>query len=63
MRGNLGLVIGIAYHVASTATFVFLTFFDHYAYNAWNWLIAIPVNAVLGELWPIYWAIIRPFFS
>lgn len=53
----------IAWQLASLATFVFLTFFDGYQYNWWNWLIAVPVNAILGEIWPIYWLILRPFFS
>jgi len=49
-----------AYHIVSLGTFIFLTFFDGYSYNAWNWLIAIPVNIFLGEIWPIYWLILNP---
>ncbi len=47
------------YFVVDLATFVFLTFFDGYIYNAWNWLIAVPVNLFMGTIWPIYWAILR----
>jgi hypothetical protein len=49
-----------AYQIVSLGTFIFLTFFDGYSYNAWNWLIAIPVNIFLGEIWPIYWLILNP---
>lgn len=49
--------------VASTATQIFLIFFDGYQYNAWNWLIAIPVDLFLGEIWPIYWLILRPLLG
>jgi hypothetical protein len=57
------IALAILYEVAGWATFVKLTFFDDYVYNAWNWIIAIPVNALLGQLWPIYWLIIRPIFG
>lgn len=43
-------------------TFIYLTFFDGYIYNAWNWLIAIPVNAFLATIWPIYWGILHWLF-
>lgn len=55
--------MGLMYSIGSLATFVYLTFFDGYIYNAWNWLIAIPVNALLASMWPIYWLILRPFFG
>jgi hypothetical protein len=51
------------YLAGDLATFIFLTFFDEYRYNAWNWLIAIPVNFFLSQIWPIYWAILRPLFG
>jgi hypothetical protein len=44
-------------------TFVFLTFFDHYQYNLWNWIIALPVNVFLGAIWPIYWLILHWVFK
>lgn len=45
--------------IASLGTFTYLTFFDGYIYNAWNWLIALPVNAFLSAIWPIYWGILH----
>jgi hypothetical protein len=53
----------VFWQLGGIATFVYLTFFDDYRYNAWNWLIAIPVNMLLAEMWPIYWALIRPIFG
>lgn len=49
--------------IASTATQIYLIFFDGYVYTAWNWLIAIPVSLFLGEIWPIYWLILRPLLG
>lgn len=59
--GKAALVL--AYNAVALATFVYLTFFDGFGYNGWNWLIAIPVNAFLSEIWPIYWSILRPIFG
>lgn len=53
----------IVYLVGNIGTFIKLTFFDGYVYNGWNWLIAIPINEFLAAMWPIYWLILRPFFS
>jgi hypothetical protein len=53
-------VLGTAYVLAAGATTVFLTFFDGYPYNAWNWLIVVPINLFLGTIWPIYWLLLRP---
>ena len=47
------------YLIGHVGTFVKLTFFDGYAYNWWNWIIAVPVNVLLAQIWPLYWAIIR----
>lgn len=49
--------------IGNVATFVWLTFFDGFAYNAWNWMVAIPANFILAGLWPIYWAVIRPLIG
>jgi hypothetical protein len=38
------------YLIGDVATFIYLTFFDGYVYNAWNWLIAIPVNFFLATI-------------
>jgi hypothetical protein len=48
------------WQIGSLATFVYLAFFDGFRYNYWNWIIAIPVNMFLAEIWPVYWLIIRP---
>lgn len=60
---DLARIAGWGWHLAGFATFVYLTFFDGYVYTWWNWLIAIPVNLFLGEIWPIYWLILRPLFG
>lgn len=52
-----------AYIAGDLATMVYLMFFDGYTYNAWNWLIAIPVDIILGSIWPIYWAVLRPILG
>ncbi len=54
------LLIG-AYFLVDATTFVYLTFFDGYAYTAWNWIIAIPANLFLATIWPIYWGILHWF--
>jgi hypothetical protein len=43
----------------SLATTFFLTFLDGYVYNAWNWIIAVPINLFLGSIWPLYWGLLR----
>lgn len=55
-------VFGLAYSPVALGTFVYLTFFDGYAYNAWNWLVAVPVNGFLGMIWPVYWGLLRWVF-
>ena len=56
-------VFALVWQVGAIGTFVFLTFFDGYIYNAWNWLITIPINIFLGQIWPVYWLILRPIFG
>ena len=60
MNQRWGMVAFAVWQLGSLFTFVKLTFFDDYIYTWWNWLVAIPVNALLGEIWPIYWLILRP---
>ena len=45
------------------ATFGRLTFFDGYVYTWWNWIIVVPLNAFLAEIWPIYWLVLRPLMG
>ncbi len=47
------------YLVVALASAIYLTFFDGYIYTSWNWLVAIPVNIILGTIWPLYWGILR----
>lgn len=53
----------LVYELAAIGNFIFLTFFDGYPYTWWNWAIAIPVNILLSQIWPIYWVILRPLFG
>lgn len=55
--------IACVYELAAFATFVTLTFFSGYSYTWWNWVIAVPINIFLAEIWPIYWLILRPLFG
>lgn len=57
------LILILIWQLGSIATFIKLTFLDGYVYTWWNWIIAVPVNAFLAEIWPIYWLIIRPVFG
>lgn len=63
MSDGLKLFLMAGWQIASVATLVFLTWFDGYVYNWWNWLIAIPCNFILSEIWPVYWLIVRPLFG
>ncbi|WP_226783183.1 hypothetical protein [Oceaniglobus trochenteri] len=47
------------YKIGSFATFAYLTAMDSADFNAWNWLILIPINIFLGIIWPIYWGILH----
>lgn len=49
------LLFSFLYPMLGFVTFVYLTFFDGYVYNEWNWIIAIPVNLFLAAIWPLYW--------
>ncbi len=57
-----GLIVLIVWQTGSLATFVYLTFFDGYNYNWWNWIFVIPANGILAEIWPIYWGLLRWIF-
>lgn len=47
------------YWIGNIATFGKLTFFDGYAYNSWNWILALPLNEILAGMWPLYWGVLR----
>jgi hypothetical protein len=63
MREGLKWTLIIGYEVAGWGTFGFLTFFDDVHYTWWNWIILLPINGFLGQIWPIYWLILRPLFG
>jgi len=48
-------LIGLIFQMPFYGTFIYLTFYDGFIYNSWNWLIAIPCNIFLSAIWPIYW--------
>jgi hypothetical protein len=50
------------YIFGHTLTFIFLTFFDNYNYNWWNWIFVIPFNLFLATIWPIYWILLHWIF-
>jgi hypothetical protein len=52
----------IAWHIGSVVTFVVLMVEDWPRLNWWNWIIVAPINLFLGEIWPIYWGILRWVF-
>lgn len=49
------------WQIGSLATLVYLLAFDGVRYTWWNWLVIVPINLFLAEIWPLYWLIIRPF--
>ncbi|WP_152986850.1 hypothetical protein [Pseudovibrio sp. POLY-S9] len=56
MRSSL---LFIGYQLAALGTLVYLMFLDGYQYNWWNWIVAVPINFFLAEIWPIYWALLH----
>lgn len=44
------------WQLGSIPTLIYLMFFES-NYNWWNWIILIPLNIFLAEIWPIYWLI------
>lgn len=63
MSDKMKIALFCIWQIGSVATFAKLSFFDGYIFNGWNWLIAIPVNIFLAEIWPVYWLIIRPIMG
>lgn len=50
------------WQIGGLTTLVWLMVEDWPDINWWNWIIFIPVNFFLAEIWPIYWLILRPLF-
>lgn len=51
------------YLAIDAATVCYLTFLDGVTYNAWNWIIIVPINVFLGTIWPVYWGLLRWLFG
>lgn len=62
MASREGVLIAV-YLLGDIATFVYLIFSDAADFNAWNWLIIVPVDLFLASIWPVYWAILVPIFG
>lgn len=60
---DLSGIFLIFYLIGSWATFIYLSFFDDYQYNWWNWVFVLPINFFLGHIWPLYWIIIKPLMG
>lgn len=50
------------YVIVDAITFIYLMHADWSDINWWNWIIIIPVNVFLAQIWPIYWAFIHWLF-
>lgn len=51
---NKGMIFFWLWQLGSIPTLIYLMLF-HSNYNWWNWIILIPINLFLAEIWPIYW--------
>lgn len=60
---RLAAPLAIIWQIGSLITFGILVVEDWPDFNWWNWIIFIPINLFLGEIWPIYWLILRPLFG
>lgn len=63
LKAYLIAALATVYWVGHIATFGYLTFFDGFRYNWWNWIIALAINEFLSLIWPIYWIVLRPLFE
>jgi hypothetical protein len=55
MKETPGLIAIIAYHLGSLATLGYLLFFDGTHYTWWNWILIVPLDIFLAEIFPFYW--------
>ena len=44
----------LLWQLGSVPTLIYLMFFDT-NYTWWNWIIMIPLNIFLAEIWPVFW--------
>lgn len=57
IQSAFGSLIVFIYLFAGPVTFVYLLIHDWKNFNALNWIVIIPLDAILAGLWPIYWII------
>lgn len=43
------------YLAVAAVTFVYLLFFDGFAYSHGNWITHVPASGLASLLWPVYW--------
>lgn len=56
MKDNvMATLLIVAWMTADIGTFAYLMVNDWAYFNAWNWIIMVPINIFLAQLWPIYW--------
>jgi hypothetical protein len=55
-----GSIAYLVWLIGANVSFIFLTLLDGYVYTWWNWIIALPVNAFLSMIWPLYYGLLRP---
>ena len=58
-RIALAQVLFAVYQLIAVGTAIYLTFFNDYVYTWWNWIIVVPINVFLGQIWPIYWTVLQ----
>lgn len=55
----MGYILLVFWQIAAFATFVFLMIEDWPDIGPVNWLILVPLNGFLAQIWPVYWAILH----
>ena len=50
-----GVALAVLYHMGSIGTAIFL--FVDTNWSWWNWILLIPLNLFLAEIWPVFWFI------
>ncbi len=47
------------YFICDIATFIYLIKNDMHDFNFWNWIVIIPIDIFLSQIWPLYWGILH----
>ncbi|WP_168161420.1 hypothetical protein [Oceanicola sp. S124] len=50
------------YLIGDAATFIYLIYKDFPDFNGWNWIFIIPLDMIVAQVWPVYWAILHWVF-